>query len=233
MGLVHLEHLVVRNAVAFVVKGTRLSGGMVSVTGIVAESDGRNVFFGFLNEDRGRLGLFLNVFNSETASNSSAFLRSRDLGHQSRIDSHAVVRVREHGCVSRQSRVSFVQQTLALSLVFIPADKCLLSIEAFLDKLQGSAGFIEIAGHSVGLLKSGSHVMVGQRMVQLRVIDEVDSAGLVADFVHILPSSLSFKHVGESVFQIHGLGGQFTSTAKEPRVEVEDGLSVLLVADDL
>ena len=108
--------------------------------------------------------------------------------------------------IVRQSRVEWPQSVRARFCVGIGFRKnqSLFIVEAFLYKLSIGICFLQVAGHLVGFIVAACHVVMGERVVEFTVVDEVDSS-CRANSVCILPSHLLVKNVSIGILQVYRL----------------------------
>jgi hypothetical protein len=76
------------------------------------------------------------------------------------------------------------------------------------------------------------NVVVRHRVMKFTIIDQVDTARLVANLVSIIPAGLSREQIGECVFKGHLFCGKLRAAAEEARIQIEDCLATLLVTND-
>lgn len=104
-------------------------------------------------------------------------------------------------------------------------------VKSVLNEFRSSSCSNKVSGESVQLVISNSDVMVRQWMVQLTVVDKFDPVH--PQFVVVLPHRLLLEYVLKRVLQRHFYLRSGRSPAKKRGVEVQTGLSTVVVTEQL
>ena len=124
-------------------------------------------------------------------------LRIFDLSEQHWVDAHGNVLVAKHAWVVEEARVERPDCVIvgARVRVCLRQGQCLLIVEAFLDELRLGLGRVDVTRGHKHLIVSAGHVVVGERVVKLRVVDKVDPTDSIAELVGVLPVGLLLQDV--------------------------------------